>query len=102
MRWTTTTSNTTVKANGGWWTQPEVRVFFRIETPRPSPQQLAMQFIAEKLQVLGLAYGVPILEIKKRYRLLAREHHPDAGGDAERMKLINAAYSDLRRIIEGL
>jgi hypothetical protein len=31
-------------------------------------------------------------EIKKAYRDLARQHHPDLGGDLETMKAINAAY----------
>ena len=31
-------------------------------------------------------------EIKTRYRDLAKEHHPDLGGDAEIMKEINNAY----------
>jgi hypothetical protein len=31
-------------------------------------------------------------EIKRAYRDLARQHHPDLGGDLETMKAINAAY----------
>lgn len=31
-------------------------------------------------------------QIKGRYRDLARQHHPDLGGDLETMKAINAAY----------
>lgn len=31
-------------------------------------------------------------EIKTRYRDLAKQHHPDLGGDAETMKEINNAY----------
>ncbi len=31
-------------------------------------------------------------ELKKRFRDLARQNHPDAGGDAETMKAINAEY----------
>jgi hypothetical protein len=33
-------------------------------------------------------------EIKKTYRDLARQHHPDLGGDLETMKIINAQYHD--------
>jgi len=40
-------------------------------------------------------------EIKRRYRRLARLHHPDVGGDKENMQLITEAYSaileDLRK-----
>ena len=34
-------------------------------------------------------------EIKKQYRLLARQHHPDKGGDSERFKKIGHAYEIL-------
>ena len=98
MSWSTTTGSSTTNNFG-----PTLRVFsFDQAPPRSSPQLQAMEFISARLQVLDLAYGVPIADIKKRYRALAREHHPDAGGDPERMKKINAAYDDLRRVIEGL
>src|ERR1044071_2825083 len=31
-------------------------------------------------------------EIERRYKRLAREHHPDRGGDEEEMKAINEAW----------
>lgn len=31
-------------------------------------------------------------EIERRYKRLAREHHPDRGGDEERMKMLNEAW----------
>jgi len=34
-------------------------------------------------------------EIKAAYRKLAKQHHPDLGGDAEKLKAINEAYSVL-------
>ena len=41
-------------------------------------------------------------QIERLYKRLAKQHHPDRGGDAERMKAINEAYrvlgnEDLRR-----
>lgn len=43
-----------------------------------------------------------IEEAKKRYRTLAKEHHPDKGGDAEIMKLINAQYDFIcAKILKG-
>ena len=34
-------------------------------------------------------------ELKKMYRQLAFEHHPDNGGDIEAMKKVNAEYAEL-------
>jgi hypothetical protein len=52
------------------------------------------------LAVLELTPGVTALELKARYKLLAKRHHPDLnGGDKkaeERLKLINEAYTYLR------
>ncbi len=45
----------------------------------------------EALAVFGLAGEVDPQAIKARYRRLAREHHPDAGGDPERFRAVQAA-----------
>lgn len=39
-------------------------------------------------EVLGLEVGAPSTVIKKRYRELARTHHPDFGGEAEAFRRI--------------
>ncbi len=44
---------------------------------------------------LGIARNASKEEIKKVYRELAHKYHPDKGGDAERFKEINEAYSVL-------
>ena len=44
---------------------------------------------------LGLAKDAPPEEIKKAYRSLARTHHPDKGGDAEKFKKVQEAYETL-------
>ncbi|MBQ9691221.1 MAG: DnaJ domain-containing protein [Eggerthellaceae bacterium] len=46
-------------------------------------------------KVLGVAKGATEAEIKKAFRKLAREHHPDAGGDEAKFKEINEAYEVL-------
>lgn len=46
-------------------------------------------------QLLGLSKGATSDEIKKAFRRLAHEHHPDKGGDAQRFKDINEAYQVL-------
>lgn len=46
--------------------------------------------------LLGVAKGASPEEIKKAYRKLAHQHHPDkAGGNAEKFKEINEAYQVL-------
>jgi len=42
-----------------------------------------------------------IEEIKGRYKLLARKHHPDLGGDAEVMKALNNAYEEALKKCDG-
>lgn len=47
-------------------------------------------------ETLGLAKGASKDEIKRAYRKLAHEHHPDKGsGEAEKFKEINQAYEIL-------
>lgn len=46
---------------------------------------------AAALQELGLADPVDDALIKRTYRQLAMQHHPDRGGDTQRLQAINAA-----------
>jgi DnaJ-class molecular chaperone len=52
------------------------------------------------MQRLGLAGSFTLAELKRRYKQLAKKHHPDLhGGDRmaeERLKLINEAYTYLK------
>ena len=43
-------------------------------------------------ETLGVDAEAARREIERRYKRLAAEHHPDRGGDEERMKSLNAAY----------
>ena len=43
-------------------------------------------------KVLGVAKDAEQDVVKKAYRKLAREMHPDRGGDPEKLKRVNAAY----------
>lgn len=55
---------------------------------------------AKALQTLGLAEGVSTKEIKLSYRRLAMLHHPDRGGDAEKLQTINEAMEVLRPLLK--
>lgn len=46
-------------------------------------------------EVLGLAKGASQDEIKKAYRKLAKELHPDKGGDEDKFKEVSEAYEVL-------
>lgn len=47
--------------------------------------------------VLGLPANATPQQIKRRYRTLAKRHHPDRGGDREQMQRIIAAYELLAK-----
>ncbi len=46
-------------------------------------------------QILGVDKNVSADDLKKAFRRLAHEHHPDKGGDAQKFKDINEAYQIL-------
>ncbi len=48
---------------------------------------------AQALAVLGLEDPVDGVQIKRRYRRLAMEHHPDRGGDKQTLQRLNAAMA---------
>jgi DnaJ domain len=60
---------------------------------------------AQALKVLNLSHPFTLEILRRRYKELAKKHHPDAnGGSAEaetRMKVINAAYRTLRSALSG-
>lgn len=51
--------------------------------------------MANYYDILGVSKEATQEEIKKSYRKLSKEHHPDKGGDEEKFKEIAEAYSTL-------
>ena len=52
-------------------------------------------FERDYYKVLGVSSGASKDEIRKAYRKLSKELHPDSGGDEERFKEVSAAYDVL-------
>ena len=53
-------------------------------------------------KILGVSKEADKEEIRKAYKELAKEHHPDTGGDAEKFKEINEAHEVLSDDIKRL
>jgi len=49
-------------------------------------------FDVPELAPLGLVWPYTVDELRRAYRRYAREHHPDAGGDAEAFRTLTEAY----------
>ena len=57
-------------------------------------------FVGERrrhLDTLGLGRDASPDAIRRQYKTLAKQHHPDLGGDAGRMRDLNEAYAFLTR-----
>jgi curved DNA-binding protein CbpA len=56
---------------------------------RPSP------VVSEALEVLGLSWPCTILDVKKAYRRLTRQVHPDMGGSDVEFYRVSEAYEEM-------
>ena len=55
----------------------------------------------EAREILGVEAGTLDMDlINKKYKQLAKEHHPDMGGNSEKFKAINHAHKTLKRELE--
>jgi DnaJ-domain-containing protein 1 len=63
---------------------------------RANPARAALER-QQALNVLGLPPNATRQQIKRRYRVLAKKHHPDRGGDRQQMMRIIAAYELLMK-----
>lgn len=51
----------------------------------------------QALAVMGLPATATPQQIKQRYRKLAKQYHPDLGGDPQQMQRLSAAYELLMK-----
>ena len=49
-------------------------------------------------RLLGISPSATWSEIEAAYRQKAKIHHPDHGGDADAMRTLNEAYTQLKRL----
>jgi curved DNA-binding protein CbpA len=54
-----------------------------------------MKMNKDPYSILGIPPGSTETDIKKAYKDLIRQHHPDKGGSEEKCKEINQAYNQL-------
>lgn len=63
---------------------------------RRDPSSRSSLAAADHYGALGVAQSATAAEIKAAYRTLVKRHHPDAGGDPQRIVVLNAAWEVLR------
>lgn len=74
-----------------WGTGDMLQAAFDGFTALPPPRG------KEWWDILECIRSAPLAEIETHYKMLARRHHPDAGGSAEKMSEINAAMDIARK-----
>jgi DnaJ-domain-containing protein 1 len=57
--------------------------------------------VAGAYRALGLSAASDGAAVKRAWRRLARQHHPDRGGAPQKMQELNAAYRLLREPVEA-
>lgn len=67
-------------------------IYYRYAPPTPSKPVYLNVFEVLELPTTGASKE----QVKRAYRRLAKRHHPDTGGDVEKMALINRAYDFLK------
>lgn len=66
------------------------------KTKSPKPPKLKRRAIRTHYDTLEVRRTAPLFVIEAAYKALSKKHHPDVGGNAERMKDITAAYAVLK------
>lgn len=76
-----------------WGTGSMVEAAFRGFEALPAPSGSVRPW----WDVLQVKQDSPIITIENNYRSLARQHHPDNGGRADKMAELNAAIAEARK-----
>lgn len=63
---------------------------------RPSTAGVGSPLVRSAYDILGVGMAVSPERVRAAYMALAKEHHPDKGGDTERMAAVTEAWSILR------
>ncbi|HBN83427.1 MAG TPA: J domain-containing protein [Clostridiales bacterium] len=73
--------------------------FFKVYEQYYAENALSRTFVKDtnKLELLGLPYDADQYAIKTKFRELAKEYHPDHGGDQEKFVWLMELYKELTR-----
>lgn len=63
--------------------------------------QLMPPDVVDAFRILGLPTDTPFREVYRRYRQLAKQHHPDAGGNPQAFIGVNKAYTCIENWIKS-
>ena len=53
------------------------------------------------MDVFGISYSTSIVRLRRKYKKLMRQHHPDKGGSTEESQKITDAYATLTEYLEN-
>ncbi len=67
----------------------------------PLKSRTSVRKLPECFNVLNFTEVPTMDELKKRYRTLAKENHPDRGGDPEKFEQITKAYKEAETYIKS-
>jgi len=80
--------------------EAELHAFAFGARPKAPPKQDVPAELREALTIFGLAWPVTFVDVKAKYKELAKRHHPDANNGSkqseETLKIVNLAYATLR------
>ena len=85
-------SDTGTWSSGGTFTWTSFEYTYDLPESPPLP--------LDCFDILEVSSGASLEECRTAWRRMAKTHHPDVGGDAERFKLVGAAWDAIRKHYE--